>query len=200
MHGHDWHRRTVNNLKTFVKGGSYVQLKSVKSMLFTVTVLGYQQWWGSWSHPQLVLIWHWQADYSRDGLQMGKRIPCRRYRWHSQSKYGCILPNFVYFFPQYNEKKKEKSIYLFPNVKAQVTSKIGGKNTDFLHTRQGFPWFSPVPTNLLHTLIRSVGRITTPVSILWLYRRSRNSVAKTLKSTSLWRHIRHQLSIRRTSL
>ena len=39
MHGHDWHRRTINNLKTFVQGGSYVQLKSVKRVLFTVTVL-----------------------------------------------------------------------------------------------------------------------------------------------------------------
>ena len=49
MHGNDWHLCTVNNLKTLVQGGSYVQLKSVKNMLFTVTVLGYQHWWGSWS-------------------------------------------------------------------------------------------------------------------------------------------------------
>ena len=34
----DWPSRTVNNLKAFVLGGSSVQLKSVKSMLFTIMV------------------------------------------------------------------------------------------------------------------------------------------------------------------
>ena len=67
-----------------MQGGSYVQLKSVKRMLFTVTVFEYQHWWGSWSNPLLVPIWHWQADYSRDGPQMGKRIPCRRW-WNNNS-------------------------------------------------------------------------------------------------------------------
>ena len=55
----------------------------------------------------------------------------------------------------------------------------------FLHTRHVFPRFSPVLTNLiLHTLIRPVGRIKTNKYEHWLYRRSRNSVAKTLKLTS----------------
>ena len=31
MHGQDFHSRTMNNLKIFVLGGSYVQLKSVKT-------------------------------------------------------------------------------------------------------------------------------------------------------------------------
>ena len=31
----------MNNLKAFVLGGSYVQLKSVKKILFTITVSGY---------------------------------------------------------------------------------------------------------------------------------------------------------------
>ena len=65
------------NLKTFLPGSSYIQLRSVKSMLFTVTVLRYQHRWGFWSHPWLVLIRHWQIDYSRDGQQMGEKIPCR---------------------------------------------------------------------------------------------------------------------------
>ena len=36
-----WHRRTVNNFKTFQLGGCYEQLKSVENMLLTVMVLGY---------------------------------------------------------------------------------------------------------------------------------------------------------------
>lgn len=36
-HGQDWHNRTVNNGKNFMLGGSYVQLKSVKTCcLFAV--------------------------------------------------------------------------------------------------------------------------------------------------------------------
>ena len=77
MHDHDWHRCTVNNLKTFVQGGSYVQLKSVKSMLFTVTVLGS-------STDEILKSFIVGADMALAGRLFqrrtaeGKRIHCRR--------------------------------------------------------------------------------------------------------------------------
>ena len=36
-----------------------------------------------------MLIWHWRANYSRDGLQMRKRIPCRR--WWNNIYQGSLL-------------------------------------------------------------------------------------------------------------
>ena len=69
----------------------------------------------------------------------------------------------------------------------------------FLHTRQGLPQFSPVLTNLiLRTLIRSMRQIKIEYNTLALhrlYRRSCNSVIKTLELTSFWCHIWHYLSI-----
>ena len=54
MHGQYWHSETVNNLKTFLVEGCYVQLKSVKNMLFTITVLGYLHQQGVRSDSKMI--------------------------------------------------------------------------------------------------------------------------------------------------
>ena len=39
VQGRDWHIRTVTKLEIFMLGGSYILLKSIKNMLFSITVL-----------------------------------------------------------------------------------------------------------------------------------------------------------------
>ena len=55
MHGQYWHSETVNNLETFLVGGCYVRLKSVKNMLFTFNVLGYLHHQGALSDSKLII-------------------------------------------------------------------------------------------------------------------------------------------------
>ena len=83
-------------------------------------------------------------------------------------------------YKQYIDNTCCYSFFIYPTDQIRVCEIIR-----FLHTRQGFPQFSPVLTNLiLHTLIRPVGYIKSEyqhvLSIHWLYRMSRNSVDKTL--------------------
>ena len=54
--------------------------------------------------------------FDKSYLLLQVTFPIQKWPYFSQ---------FCLYFPKYNEK----SIYLFPNVKAQVLPKIGGKNT-----------------------------------------------------------------------
>ena len=54
VHGQCWHSETENNLKTFLVGGCYVQLKSVQTTLFTIAVLIYLHQQGAFSDSKLI--------------------------------------------------------------------------------------------------------------------------------------------------
>ena len=74
VHDQDWHSHSVNTLKTFVLGGSFAQLKSVKNMLFTITIVGYLHRKGAcpvgiWCQNDVVLTSMRRDDVASTSIQ-----------------------------------------------------------------------------------------------------------------------------------